>query len=487
MKKYSGIIAIILVLSLVLLSGCGSDKLKGRKAKENYNLAVTDIASGDFAGAESALEVIEYEDSDSMLAFVSCMTGLENYSASALKTDLEAVTEIENEEVMTVYTDVCDEVDKVITLQSTVDGIDLTLVEENDADELSRLRTQVSAIDYGLDCLIDTGTIDRAEKVIENIKNETEAGKTMMLIREIGDVTLKSEKKINKANDAYNELGEAEQEEVENLSVLTDAMAALDARKAERDEAISVLDDEVQNVDAKKTSKGVKVTWSAVAGATGYKVYRATKKNGKYKLLKTLDSESKTSFTNKKTLSGKKYYYKVKSYVEFDDKIYKSDFSASDSVVTKPGKPQNVSITGKSTDSLTVSWSKVPRADGYKIYRASSKDGNYKIVKTVHSGSTTSWKDTGLKSNSTKYYKVKAFVEYGEHWYAGNYSGRTHATTNKKVTHSSNSGNSGGGTVYITDTGDCYHNSWCSSLRYSKHAVSLSYAKQYYRPCQRCH
>lgn len=43
-------------------------------------------------------------------------------------------------------------------------------------------------------------------------------------------------------------------------------------------------------------------------------------------------------------------------------------------------------------------------------------------------------------------------------------------------------------TVYITDTGSKYHESWCSSLRKSKHAISLSEAQaRGYGPCKNCH
>jgi competence protein ComEC len=45
-----------------------------------------------------------------------------------------------------------------------------------------------------------------------------------------------------------------------------------------------------------------------------------------------------------------------------------------------------------------------------------------------------------------------------------------------------------GQTVYITDTGKCYHTSGCSSLKKSKHAISLKDAKSRgYKPCKKCH
>jgi hypothetical protein len=64
--------------------------------------------------------------------------------------------------------------------------------------------------------------------------------------------------------------------------------------------------------------------------------------------------------------------------------------------------------TASASKAVTVSWSKITGATGYKVYRASSKNGTYKLVKTINSGSTVKFKNTGLKSKTTYYYKVKA-------------------------------------------------------------------------------
>lgn len=55
--------------------------------------------------------------------------------------------------------------------------------------------------------------------------------------------------------------------------------------------------------------------------------------------------------------------------------------------------------------SLTLKWSKVSGANGYEIFRSTSKNGTYKKIKTV---SGTTFKDTGLKKNKTYYYRVRA-------------------------------------------------------------------------------
>ena len=56
-----------------------------------------------------------------------------------------------------------------------------------------------------------------------------------------------------------------------------------------------------------------------------------------------------------------------------------------------------------------VSWDKVYGADGYRIYRAASKNGTYQYVTQISNGSTTSYVNTGLTTGKTYYYKVRAY------------------------------------------------------------------------------
>ena len=78
-----------------------------------------------------------------------------------------------------------------------------------------------------------------------------------------------------------------------------------------------------------RNEKGRKalVKWKKSAGATGYKIYRAAKKNGKYKVVKTVKKGSTVKWTNKKLNAGKKYYYKVRAFRKEYGKIAYSAFS----------------------------------------------------------------------------------------------------------------------------------------------------------------
>lgn len=80
---------------------------------------------------------------------------------------------------------------------------------------------------------------------------------------------------------------------------------------------VRALDKPVARVKAGKKKAIVK--WAAVPNAENMVVLRATKKNGKYKTVKTLAGD-KTSFTNKKLKKGKVYFFKVKAVVNQKDK-----------------------------------------------------------------------------------------------------------------------------------------------------------------------
>lgn len=88
-------------------------------------------------------------------------------------------------------------------------------------------------------------------------------------------------------------------------------------------------------VKAKAGVKKATVSWKKTAGATGYKVYRSTKKTSGYKLVKTVKGSRTTSFKNTKLAKKKTYYYKVKAYRTVDGKIVKSPYSSIVKVKTK--------------------------------------------------------------------------------------------------------------------------------------------------------
>lgn len=66
----------------------------------------------------------------------------------------------------------------------------------------------------------------------------------------------------------------------------------------------------------------------------------------------------------------------------------------------------------KTKTTVTLKWTKKgAKVDGYRIYRATSKNGKYKQIKKT---SKLTYKDTKLKSGKTYYYKIKGYRTVGE-------------------------------------------------------------------------
>lgn len=97
--------------------------------------------------------------------------------------------------------------------------------------------------------------------------------------------------------------------------------------------------------------------------------------------------------------------------------------------------PAQVSLTVKQTASKTVTltWKKVSGADGYEIYRRTGSTGSYTKIKTITSGSTLTYKNTGLSIGKKYYYKVRAYDKQGSNKVRGKYSSSKSVTvTNYK-------------------------------------------------------
>lgn len=71
-----------------------------------------------------------------------------------------------------------------------------------------------------------------------------------------------------------------------------------------------------KNFKLKKTSGNVKLSWTKISDVTGYKIYRSTKKNSGYKVVKTIKKPSTVTYSAKLSSLKKNttYYYKIVAY-----------------------------------------------------------------------------------------------------------------------------------------------------------------------------
>lgn len=151
----------------------------------------------------------------------------------------------------------------------------------------------------------------------------------------------------------------------------------------------------IPTLKAKAYYNKVKLSWKKISGAAGYEIYRKTG-SGSYKKIKTIQSGSTVSYTDKSISLNKKYTYYITAY--------KSSASSTSRAVTVTPKLSRPTLKIKVKNNKHVlTWSKVSGASGYIIYR-NTNSGSYKKVKTI---SAKASRKCTLRTKDGKLYSYK--------------------------------------------------------------------------------
>ena len=184
-----------------------------------------------------------------------------------------------------------------------------------------------------------------------------------------------------------------------NTALYTFNFYKADVADEEEEEEPTVIEAPAITASNNQKTGKVKLTWNAVEGAASYKIYRATSKNGAYKLMYTT---SNTTYTNTLATAGKYYYYYVVAVAADGTESEASNtVGRTCNVATPVVTASNVAKTGK----VQLTWDAVEGAVSYKIYRAASKNGKYSLMYTT---ANTTYINTKAEAGVTYYYKVVA-------------------------------------------------------------------------------
>lgn len=145
----------------------------------------------------------------------------------------------------------------------------------------------------------------------------------------------------------------------------------------------------------------LKVTWTAVAGADAYQLYRSTSASGSYSLV---TSGSDRSYTDSPVSSGTAYYYKTRAFVEIDGQKIYGPFSAVKGGVALDS-PMNVNAKVYGVTSVKVTWKSVLGATEYEVQRATGDAGSFV---RVYTGEAKSYVDKNLAGGVDYRYRVRA-------------------------------------------------------------------------------
>jgi fibronectin type 3 domain-containing protein len=158
--------------------------------------------------------------------------------------------------------------------------------------------------------------------------------------------------------------------------------------------------------DATSTS-GVTVTWNAVGGATGYKVFRAQGSGSATQVGTTLAAVR--TFVDTTAAAATVYKYSVRATTAAGD----SAASATDDGSRAGTVPTGVSATdGTSTASVTVTWNAVVGATGYKVFRAQGSGSSSQVGTTA--ASVRTFADSTAVGGVLYSYSVKATTADGD-------------------------------------------------------------------------
>ncbi|MGN1444350.1 MAG: fibronectin type III domain-containing protein [Acutalibacteraceae bacterium] len=158
------------------------------------------------------------------------------------------------------------------------------------------------------------------------------------------------------------------------------------------------------NIAVGQTTSLIKISWEAVPGASGYRVYRYDTNTKKYT---PLADTKKTSYIINNLKPATVCKIAVKAYKTVGNETLWSESSKAVATATKPDAPTLTATGG--TGSAVLKWTKQSGATGYVVYMSQTQDGTYKRIANLKGDSSLTCTKKGLTAGTTYYFKVQAY------------------------------------------------------------------------------
>lgn len=183
------------------------------------------------------------------------------------------------------------------------------------------------------------------------------------------------------------------------------------------------------------SEEAVELTWSEIAGAEGYHIFRSENNGEEYTLIFQIEDGKTTTYQDTDIEYNKIYQYKVCAYATAKEEVVAedaqtgaalTDSTKSEETILETGEmvlgddsniitcytpletPVLKEVKGRTYNSILVQWQEVDGADGYQVCRSNKADGEYSILAEFSEGTIVSYTDETCECGVEYFYYVKA-------------------------------------------------------------------------------
>ena len=151
---------------------------------------------------------------------------------------------------------------------------------------------------------------------------------------------------------------------------------------------------------ATQNNGAISIKWSAVAGATHYKLYRSETNDGSF--MQIGGEITATDYVDSNLDANTSYYYRL----EVCNDNGCSGRSPIGSAITTPATPATPTAAAQSDTEISIVWSEVAGATHYKLYRATVSGGTY--MQIGGDIAATGYLDSGFSESTPYYYQLES-------------------------------------------------------------------------------
>lgn len=169
------------------------------------------------------------------------------------------------------------------------------------------------------------------------------------------------------------------------------------------------------------SSTAIKLTWSKIAKAEGYEIYRYDTTSNGYDytkgeyddvfsnatLIKTIKKSKTVKYTDKKLEKGNEYHYLVRAYRTVGKQKYYINGAAS-LRLDGYGTINGLNSYYKSTGQLVVTWNKATGISGYKVEKKNPATGQWTAYKSLKKSATSVTLPKVTVGMESEIYRIKS-------------------------------------------------------------------------------